>query len=538
MEQIIIENLTFSYPQSEIKALNNINLKINHGEFIVICGKSGCGKTTLLRHLKSVITPKGTSQGKVCYEGTDIDKTDSYLQSSEIGFVMQNPDNQIVTDKVWHELSFGLENLGTESEQMSLSVAETAAFFGIDEWFDKKVTELSGGQKQILNLASVMAMHPKVLLLDEPTSQLDPIAAERFLNTVSKINKELGVTVILSEHRLEEAFCIADRIIAMQDGSIICDASPEELANNISSQCDFVKASVPSAVRIFSSYGGDGVCPITVRQGRDWLKTCKAEPVEFNKNESITSEKVIEISHLYFRYNKNDCDVIKNLSLDIMQNEIFAVLGSNASGKSTLASLISGIRKPYSGKIRINSKPIEKYKSNELYTDNLAVMPQNVNALFTQKSVSDDLKLVSSDIDDIVKLTEIKDVLRSHPFDLSGGEQQRVALAKVLLKRPKILILDEPTKGMDNLFKAKFAEILNSLKHNGCTVVMISHDIEFCAEYADRCALLFDGRIAACESTKRFFSSNHYYTTAASRMSRGIIDGAVTDGDVIECLKK
>ena len=236
MAQITIENLSFRYSLGNKNSLEKINLRINEGEFIILCGKSGCGKTTLLRQLKPAIAPKGERDGEIYFNGTKLDETDLRTQSEKIGFVMQNPESQIVTDKVWHELAFALENLGMETAEIRLRVAEMASYFGIDDWFDKKTAELSGGQKQILNLAAVMAMHPDILILDEPTSRLDPIAGERFLETVNKINKDLGVTVILTEHRLENIFSFADRIVVMDNGKIIADGEPKkigEIASNL-----------------------------------------------------------------------------------------------------------------------------------------------------------------------------------------------------------------------------------------------------------------------------------------------------------------
>ena len=215
MESYTVKDLTFFYPQQKKPAISGLSLSIRQGEFITVCGLSGCGKSTLLRHLKSVLTPHGQRRGEIFFEGKPLIEADRRTQSSKIGFVMQSPENQIVTDKVWHEMAFGLESLGYNTPSIRLKVAETASFFGIESWFYKKVTELSGGQKQLVNLASVMVMQPAVLILDEPASQLDPIAASEFLTVVGRINRELGVTVIITEHRLEEVFPLSDRVLVM-----------------------------------------------------------------------------------------------------------------------------------------------------------------------------------------------------------------------------------------------------------------------------------------------------------------------------------
>ncbi|MEG1407060.1 MAG: ABC transporter ATP-binding protein, partial [Ruthenibacterium sp.] len=245
MEHFTIKNLDFSYPGAEKKTLENINFTVKRGQYITLCGKSGSGKTTLMRHLKSVLTPHGKRTGTILFEGVPLDAVSLRTQSAQIGYVMQNPDNQIVTDKVWHELAFGLESLGCDARTMRLRVAEMASYFGIETWFHKNVSELSGGQKQLLNLASIMAMQPTALLLDEPTSQLDPIAAADFLNTVRKINLELGTTILISEHRLEEVFPCADRVIVMEDGQIFADDTPRKIGEILKNQAHDMFASLP-----------------------------------------------------------------------------------------------------------------------------------------------------------------------------------------------------------------------------------------------------------------------------------------------------
>ena len=528
MAQITIENLSFRYSLGNKNCLEKINIKINEGEFIILCGKSGCGKTTLLRQLKPAIAPKGEREGKIYFNGTELDKTDLRTQSEKIGFVMQNPESQIVTDKVWHELAFGLENLGMKTAEIRLRVAEMASYFGIDDWFDKKTNELSGGQKQILNLAAVMAMHPDVLILDEPTSRLDPIAAERFLETVNKINKDLGVTVIITEHRLENIFSFADRIIVMDGGKIIADGEPKKIGEIANELPELVKLSLPTAMKIFSAANRKGEAPVCVRDGRSWLKNQNIFCKKVERKNKIFSEKnAIELKNISFKYEKNFDDVLSSLSLKIPQGCVFALLGGNGAGKSTLFKVIVGIEKPYSGKIKINGT--------------IAAMPQEVQTLFASRTVQEELGEMSQDSEKIKKvaeLTQIENLLSCHPFDLSGGEQQRVAVAKLLLCERDIYFFDEPTKGMDAEFKKIFSEILSELKAKNKTVIIISHDIDFCAENAELCAMLFDKNISAVNTTDEFFDGNRFYTTAANKISKGIIDGAITDKDVIECLKK
>lgn len=553
MEAYRIEQLSFTYPLMEKKALNGVNLSIDSGEFVAICGKSGSGKSTLLRQLKTVLAPHGEKSGSIYFDGEALEELSERRQASEIGYVLQSPENQIVTDKVWHELAFGLESLGYDSDTIRLRVAEMASFFGIQTWFHKDVTDLSGGQKQILNLAGVMIMQPKVLVLDEPTSQLDPIAASDFLETIKKINRELGTTIIMSEHRLEEIIPISDRLVVMDEGFIIADGDPRAVGRKLSNMDHPMFHSMTTAMQIYDSAEDGYEFPITVNQGRKWLsgfvegKKIKEDLFEEEQEEG-SQNAVIKFKDVWFKYEKNLPDVIKDLSLEIKSGEIYCIVGGNGTGKTTALSLISGINKPYRGQITINGKDIKKMSSKELFKNNLGVLPQDPQHLFVKKTVELDLyemfsgtKLSKDEkrerVEEIANVTEIEDVLFMHPYDLSGGEQQRAALAKVLLLEPKILLLDEPTKGLDSFFKEKFSQILNRLKEKGTTIVIVSHDIEFCARYGDRCAMFFDGTIITSNTTRVFFSGNSFYTTSANRIARGICSKIVTIEDVITLCK-
>ena len=541
MESYRIKNLTFKYPASEDCAIDGITFDIGKGEFVTICGHSGSGKSTLLRLLKPCLSPNGEKQGEILFEENNLFSLDTEGQVRKIGFVMQSPESQIVTDKVWHELAFGLESLGVKNSEIRTRVAEMASFFGIEEWFHKKTTDLSGGQKQLLNLASVMVMQPSVLILDEPTSQLDPIAAQTFLGAVSKINRELGVTIILSEHRLEDALELSDKIIVLEEGKVLYCGKPENVTKPLSDSGSEMLQAMPAAMRIYAALDGADISPVTVREGRRFLfeyaekysfENIKSEPVQNN------NEEILKIEDAYFRYEKNLPDVVKALNMTVKKGEFYAVLGGNGSGKTTTLSMISGINKPYRGTVSLKDEKTV-----------IGLLPQNPQTLFVEKTVEKDLYEMLSDakiskeekkniFDEIVSLCELKKLLDRHPYDLSGGEMQRVALAKVLLRKPSILLLDEPTKGMDTGFKNIFADILKSLQKAGTTIIMVSHDVEFCAKYADKCAMFFDGGIVSESAPKEFFSGKSFYTTAANRISRGIIDGAVTVENILDAFGK
>jgi len=534
VETFDLRGLTFTYPEQAEPVIRELDLTVRPGAFVVLCGPSGCGKSTLLRQLKTVMAPHGRRTGEILFEGRPLDTIDQREQSHKIGFVQQSPENQIVTDKVWHELAFGLESLGYDTPTIRKRVAEMASFFGIENWFYKDVTQLSGGQKQLLNLASIMAMQPSVLILDEPTSQLDPIAASDFLATIGRINRELGTTIILTEHRLEEVFPFATTVAVMDKGRLLCTGTPARVGTLLKDRGHSMFLAMPTAMRVWAAVENNDACPITVRDGRDWLTgfanshTLRALPEE--EIPEYSDEIVIRAHELWFKYEKDSADVVRGLSLAVKKGEFVALLGGNGTGKTTSLKLLSGLKKPYRGTVEMGGS--------------VGVLPQNPQALFVKKTVREDLfeilkgrKLSKEDRESrvarVVQLCRLGELLDRHPYDLSGGEQQRAALAKVLLLDPEILLMDEPTKGLDAEFKQVFAEILQVLLRRGVTILMVSHDIEFCARYAHRCALFFDGNIVTDATPRTFFSGNSFYTTSANRMARSIQTDAVTPEDLI-----
>lgn len=562
MEILRVDGLKFSYPNQLKKALNNINFSIDEGDFVLICGESGCGKSTLLRHLKPELSPHGQVSGDIYYYSQKINDYSSKQLASEIGYVLQNPDSQIVTDKVWHELAFGLENMGLDTQSIRLRVAEMASFFGIQGWFRKNVNDLSGGQKQLLNLASIMAMQPKILILDEPTSQLDPIAAKDFIDTLVRINKELSTTIIMTEHNLEDIYSVCDKVIVMEDGKVICNDTNYKVADILSGDKNHkMFKSLPTPSKIYNQLNGylEGASksPLTVKDCRQWLNDSMDEVTITKLDDTETEinidekdrEIAIELKDVYFQYNKISEPTIRDLSFKVYKGEIYSILGGNGTGKSTTLSLVARQRKPQRGKIFINNIEMKKYNNKSLYENNLALLPQNPQSLFVFETVREDLEevlilknkdreYIDKEVKRVSKLLDIEHLLEHHPYDLSGGELQRAGMAKVMLLNPKIILLDEPTKGLDAYCKEEIGKMLMKLRDMGVTIVVVSHDIEFSARYSDRCAMFFDGSIVSEGTPKEFFIGNNFYTTVSNRIARNIFEDTLIYEDVVSLCKK
>ena len=554
------EHVSFCYPRQTDNAIEDISFSIGEAEFVVLCGQSGWGKTTLLRHFKKNQIPFGTGSGKLFYRGSDLETMDDRESAARIGFVGQNPDTQLVTDKVWHELAFGLENLGVPGEQIRRRTAEIAQYFGMESWFRRPVSELSGGQKQLLNLASVVIMQPDVLLLDEPTAQLDPIGTGRFLDTLRRLNRDLGTAVLLSEQRLEEVVPMADRVLIMHQGHLVADSVPEQCAAKLEAyEMDHnealpIASAMPVAVRVWKAchYRDEAGSPVSIRQGKSWLsdrvrktgqpgdpiKSAVSDRHPCHTAKRAVSETALFVDRLCFGYQK-DQRVLEDFTMRVPKGTLYAVVGGNGSGKSTALKAIMGICKPRRGKVKAAGK--------------IRFLAQNPKSLFTELTAAEELMAMllpenggaglkeadrTQRVGETLSYLELTAQREQNPMDLSGGQQQRLALGKLLLTEPDILLLDEPTKGLDGAFKEKLAELLKDLCSKGKTVVLVSHDMEFCARYADQCGLLFDGQLISEGETRAFFRENVFYTTAAQRMSRGVCGDCLLAEDIVRALQE
>lgn len=552
MELYRVKHLTFAYPDCEMSVqrgdmsekgktvLHDCSFQVEEGSFVTLCGGTGSGKTTLLRLLKKELQPAGTVKGMVYYRDRQREEYEYGETAAEIGFVMQNPDEQPVTDKVWHELAFGMENMGVPSEEIRRRTAEISAYFGIDDWYEKTVDELSGGQKQLLNLAAVMVMQPRILLLDEPTAQLDPVAAQNFMNILVRLNRELGMTIILAEHRLEEALSASDRVIALENGLILHDGTPQQISRGVRETEQMYEA-LPCPVRLYRTLTAEAekseaetgkerqeAVPLTVTQGRRWLQARyqpmqagyiraggmgKEQPVCESRHQAGEEKPVIECRHVRFHY-KNTCDILCDVSLQIKRGEIVSLLGSNGSGKTTLLRVLAGLLRPEGGRVKVQ-------------TERVGYLPQQIETLFAADTVGEELRLVGAQPS--ARLAKYRHV---HPFDLSGGEKQLLAWEKVLACSPELLLLDEPTKGLDAAARREIGERLRTLAQTGVSVLMVTHDIELAAAVSNRCGMLFQGELAALSNTRDFFRGNRFYTTAAARLSQDLFSDILTEEEL------
>lgn len=516
-----VKDLRFTYSGQEKPALDGVTLEVRRGDFLVLFGRSGSGKSTLLRCLKPSLTPAGNLSGEILFDGEPITEMPHSDETAKIGFLLQDPENQIVTDKVWHELAFGPESLGMPTDEIRGRVAETASFFGIGGWFHSDTSALSGGQKQLLSLAAVMVMRPEILILDEPTSRLDPVAANELFSALVRVNRELGTTVIMTEHRLDEALAAATGAVVIDDGKILAEGTPADVARKIAdgdigSGTRALRAALPAYMRI-----GEG----SVRAARELVGGLASEKRLFalpEKKERARGDIVLSAENISFAY--GDRQVVRDLTLDVRRGEITALVGGNGSGKTTTLRLLAGLIQPQCGFVTKKART--------------STLPQEPRALFTKNTLRDELADISGDekkLAEAINICGLGGLLDRHPYDLSGGETQRAGIAMLLLTGADILLLDEPTKGTDAGFRDEFGRLLGRLADEGKAILIVSHDLEFCAETADRCAMLFDGGIVSDGAPREFFGNSEYYTTTACRIAHGYSPAATADELVFAC---
>lgn len=544
-----VKDLNYYYPDSEKPALKDIELTVEEGEFLLITGGSGSGKSTLARVLAGLVPDfyGGCFGGRVFFKGQDIRHMDRRRLARHVGMVFQDPEKQLVKTEVEAEIAFGLENLGLPRQEMARRVAEVMGFLNLTEVKGQFTEKLSGGQKQKLALASVLAMQPEVLILDEPTSQLDPTAAEDFLNLIKRLNEEMGMTVVLIEHRLERCFYLADRVVMMEDGKLKIKGTPQEVAEK---SHFYENPFIPPVARFFARMGFSRI-PVTVKEGRKILRAnlpttdekkesppLRSVGIKPIKNENL----VIVLNNVWFSYQSGK-EVLQDVSIQIAPGEFVAILGANGAGKSTLLKIMAGLLKPGKGKVRLLGK--DREDNRKMHWDGkIAYLSQNPNDYLFQDTVEQELsftlknfKLSDEDrIDDLLERLHLKCYRRANPRDLSSGERQRVALASILVTDPVLLLLDEPTRGMDCGLKAELGKYLTDFCKRQLSVVLVTHDVEFAAEYAKRVVIMYDGRIVCDGPGRQVLGQSLFYSTQMSRMCRGYIPDILTVEEAVKVL--
>ena len=605
MALIEFNNFSFAYmnsdgTESQVKSLDNINLEIDYGDFVLLCGPSGCGKTTLLTNLKKELMPAGRRAGEIKFNGTEIQNLDDISSACDIGYLFQNPDSQIVTDTVIQEIAFPLENIGLPTEEIRNRISEIVAFFGINDILHKNVNELSGGQKQLVNLCSLLVLRPQVLLLDEPMSQLDPIASYEFLSIVRRLNEEFSITVIMSEHKADSIFPFIDKAVFLKEGKI----EFVDNAHNICSEViddEIFENYLPAVTKIYNSLSVRYPSliklntPLSIREGRRCLNTIHDDLIKISNDDvdsnnlnhdnlHITNKKyhsqeksgildklpfnrnkdaLIEMKGIYFAYERENL-ILKNVDFDLIKGDFLSLIGGNGVGKSTFLQLLVGILKPIKGKVKyrkgiklayVHQNPMIHFskdnvkeeflesilESDLLIKNNQSLSKENYEKLlklsnedFIASETLNGLKFDSIDFNfkELIEFFDITDLIDKHPYDCSGGEQQKIAIVKALLQNADVLVLDEPTKGLDPLSSKALAEILNSLRDNGLTIIMTSHDLDFVANNCKRCLMLFDKDIQIDDDPKVIFAENNFYTTFVNRMVKDYVPEIVTLDDL------
>ena len=605
MALIEFNNFSFAYmnsdgTESEVKSLDNINLEIDYGDFVLLCGPSGCGKTTLLTNLKKELMPAGRRSGEIKFNGTRIIDMDEISSACDIGYLFQNPDSQIVTDTVIQEIAFPLENIGLPTEEIRNRISEIVAFFGINDILHKNVNELSGGQKQLVNLCSLLVLRPQVLLLDEPMSQLDPIASYEFLSIVRRLNEEFSITVIMSEHKADSIFPFIDKAVFLKEGKI----EFVDNAHNICSEViddEIFENYLPAVTKIYNSLSVKYPSliklntPLSIREGRRCLNTIHDDLIKISNHDvdsinlnhdnlHITNKKyhsqeksgildkisiggnknaLINMNGIYFAYEKGKL-ILKNVDFELEKGDFVSLIGGNGVGKSTFLQLLVGILKPIKGKVKykkgiklayVHQNPMIHFSKDNVKEEFLeSILESNLlnnNSVGFNKETYDNLlkmsneEFIESDVlnglefdsiefkfKELIEFFDICDLIDKHPYDCSGGEQQKIVIVKALLKNADVLVLDEPTKGLDPISSKNLANILNSLRDNGITILMTSHDLDFVANNCKRCLMLFDKDIQIDDDPKVIFAENNFYTTFVNRMVKDYVPEIVTLDDL------
>ena len=565
MPYIEIKELTYHYPKEPSPVLKDINLQLNKGEILFVVGESGSGKSTLAKCISGAVPNfyGGTIQGSVSIDGKGIIEMKHNKRAREVTMVFQDPESQLIMNKVHREIAFGLENVGIQSSEIKRRIWEAMQFSNILDLASREINTLSGGQKQRVAITAAIAYMPSCIILDEPTSQLDPASAEDVIALIKKINDELGITIIIIEQRIDKWFDIADKVLILSKGEIAFLGNKKELYNERRVELlDFL----PNYLKISKALN-IATMPHSLRESRRSIEAFKYEYETTMVTQDLSSAKeIIRIENLDCKYEDNL--VIKGLSTSIKQGELISIMGANGAGKSTFLKSLMGLIS-YSGSIKVLKDSLmgdyESKKLSKNFIENfsgeyrevrkfkikdisrvLGYVSQNPNDYISKETVYDELKFTLDNynikdygvIEDTLKALGMYNLKDKNPRDLSGGEIQRVAIASILVLKPKVLLLDEPTRGLDLKVKRMLGEILLELNKSGTTVVLVTHDVEFASEFCSRFLLMFNGEIVGDGSREEVLGRGIYYTTNINKIFRNISSDIFTLKDFLSSRRK
>jgi len=535
MKYIEIKNLNYTYPLEEKKTLNNINLELSKGEVLLVIGKSGSGKSTLAKSITGAVPHfyGGTISGCITIDGVPLEEMSHSERAKTVTMVFQDPEKQLMMNKVHREIAFGLENIGVSESTIKRRVWEVMEFIGITDLAERDITSLSGGQMQKVAIASAVAYLPKCIIFDEPSSQLDVSAAEGIVNLVRKINQELGITIIIIEQRVNKWFDIADKIAYMNDGEV----------DFYNSKYDFYKGSneeivnfLPDYLKLTKKLSWDDM-PNDFKEARCKLSNTYSKVVLDSLDSKIDKnhigEKISEGRNNAIEIRKLNCyfdsiQAIKDLSLNIEKEDFIGIMGANGAGKSTLLNSLIGL-KEYKGSIKVFGNEVKKMNINKI-ASSIGYVSQNPNDYISKSTVYEELKFTmdnynafnKEELEKVLRDLDIYELKDKNPRDLSGGQKQRVAIGSILVMKPKILLIDEPTRGLDLEIKNKLGRVLKNLNRNGTTIIMVTHDVDFACDFCKSFALMFNGEIVSKGSRDEVLSHGIYYTTSINKLFKNV----------------
>jgi energy-coupling factor transport system ATP-binding protein len=553
---IKVEQLTFYYSDSSQPALRNLDLIINDGEFLLITGPSGCGKSSLCRCFNGLIPHfyGGRISGKVEVQGIDTTTSPMKEITGKVGMIFQDPENQLVTSDVEREIAFGLENLAFPRDLIAKRIEESLDTLGISGLRHRRLSELSGGEKQKVAIASVLALHPEIIVLDEPTSELDPKGAEEVLANITRLNDELGITVILVEHRLDRVVHLVDRVIVLDKGDIAADGNPREVFGK-PGPVD-IGIGVPPVIELTQKLRDRGFhidkTPLTVKESRQLLdgifRDVKVPSKQIRQQDS--GKLLVRMEGLWHSYSDHDY-ALQDVNLTAHEGEFIAIMGRNSAGKTTLVKHINGLLKPTRGNVFVDGVNTRETTVARL-ARNVGHVFQNPNdhlfaetleeeIAFTLKQQGFSTPEITATVEPILERFNLTQYRKHYPRALSGGEKQRVALVSVIAYKPKILILDEPTRGMEYSLKHELMRFLCEYKNNGNIVILVTHDVETVAEYADRAILLSEGSIVIDGNRHDVLSKALLFSPQINRLVQafakyGVPEDILTTEELLGCL--